>query len=1038
MKRILTFMFSLFVLLHAYGQQKTISGTVIDSKGDPIPFATISEEGKKNAVQADLQGHFTILAEPGAKLTISATGFAGQVVTASETMSVVLEVSSSANLTEVVVTTALGQQRQAKELGYSTTKVKAAELTQGKVINLQNGLTGKVSGLNVQTINNGVFADTRITLRGIRSLTGNNQPMLVVDGVPLALGYINSVNPNDIADVTILKSSSATAIYGPEGVNGALIVTTKKGVKGRPQVSFSHTTQMESVSFMPKFQTGFGSGSAVDAYGYGIYDPIENQTYGPAFNGERVQIGRVSPNSDTLFTDYSAKPNEKKKFWDNGFTNQTDVSFSTGDFYFSAQNVSIHGIVPKDENHRRSFRMSASKEYGRFRAGFNLTYTNSNYDVHAGDRFDNGRDYQVYWNIINTPMHIPITRFKDWKNDYWASGNGYFSDYYMNPYYVIDNFRAKGITNDFLGNAQFDFKVNSWINLTYRIGGTISNGSDKATQNAYTYSDYAKQFGRGTQGGTKDLNAAVMESSAYSSRLNSEFFATFNKRFSQFSLNGLIGHSYRRTESRSLGVSSNNLGIPAVFNVLVRRGEPGTTELQTETRLQRFFGRAAIGFKDWAFAEITGSYDMDSRLANPYNFNPQDISYFYPGASLSVLLKEAIPVVKNSDLISYLKVRGAVSKTGNVNLGAYNLENTYSPGGGFPYGTLIGFTSDNVLRRDSYKPEFVINKELGMEIGFLRNRINLEATVYEQENENQIITVAYSAATGFPSALLNAGSFTNRGLELDLRLTPLVKIGKVNINVKVNYTHQTNEVNKVIDGVDELGIGNGNFIIKGMPAYTFKLTDYRKDSLGRIIVDRATGLPSADPVIRRFGQTLPEHILGININADWKGFFVGIVADHRSGNQIYNGLGPNMDFTGISYRSGSTGRQPFLIPNSSYDNGSGKYVANSTIYTPGNYDFFSATAPNTSIQSNYLTSGAFWKLREVSLGYNFPAKWFVNKPIKGGSFTLTGRNLVTWIPKENQWTDPEFSNTTGNAQGVNGLGNTPPTRLYGANLILNF
>lgn len=1035
MKRVLTFVFCCIFSVVLHAQERTIRGSVVDDKGAPIAFATVRESGEKNSVNADSSGTFSINVKQNALLIVSAVGYGEITIASGNNMRIELSPNVSTQLTEVVFT-AMGQQRQAKQLGYSTTRVRSQELNQAKVVNLQNGLTGKVSGLNIQTTNNGVFADTRITLRGIRSLTGNNQPMMVLDGVPMALGYLNSINPNDIADVTVLKSASATAVYGPEGVNGAIVVTTKKGVKGKPAVTFSQTTQFESVAFMPKLQTRFGSGSSVDAYGYGIYDPIENQTYGPEFNGDQVQIGRPSPDGDTLFTTYNAKPGEKKKFWNTGLTNQTDISFSTGDFYFSAQNVSIKGIVPGDQNNRRSFRMSANKEYGKFKTSFNLTYTNSNYDVHAGDRFDNGRDYQVYWGLINTPLHIPVTSFKDWKNDYWASPNGYFSNYYMSPYFMIDNFRAKGLTNDFMGNVQFDYKLKPWLNLTYRAGGNVSTGSDKATQGAYTYSAYAKSFGLGASGGTKDLNAAVNETSAFNSRLNSELFATINKDFDKFSLDALVGHSYRRTKSKSLGVSSYNLGIPAVYNVLVRKGEPGTTELEQETRLQRFFGRVSVGYNDFVFAEFTGSYDMDSRLANPYNYNPQDISYFYPGASVSFLLSEAISSLKSSEVLSYLKLRGALSKTGNVNLGAYNLENTYSPGGGFPYGTLIGFTSDNVLRKNSYKPEFVINKEVGIELGFFNNRVNIEATVYQQENENQIITVAYSAATGFPNALLNAASFTNKGLELDLRLTPLVKIGDFNINFKANYTHQTNKVNNLIDGVDELGIGNGNFIIKGMPAYTFKLTDYARDEKGRVIIDPVSGLPSVDPTTKTFGRTMPEHILGLSLNVDWKGFFLSAVADHRNGNQIYHGLGPNMDFTGISYRSAATGRQPFIMPNSVYYDGA-KYVENSSVYTPGNYNFFSVDV-NTSAQSNYLSSGAFWKLREVAIGYSFPSKWFGNMPVKGGSFTLTGRNLLTWLPSSNQWTDPEFSNTTGNAQGVNGLGNTPPTRFYGANLTLNF
>jgi hypothetical protein len=343
-----------------------------------------------------------------------------------------------------------------------------------------------------------------------------------------------------------------------------------------------------------------------------------------------------------------------------------------------------------------------------------------------------------------------------------------------------------------------------------------------------------------------------------------------------------------------------------------------------------------------------------------------------------------------------------------------------------------------VLRLDRYEPEFVNNKEIGLEAGFLDNRVNFEFTAYEANNTNQIIQVQYSATTGYPSALLNAADFTNKGLEFDLKLTPLVKIRNVSIDFKVNYTLQTNKVNKLIDGVDELGIGNGNFIIKGQPAYTFKLTDYEKDSLGRVIVNAQTGLPTVSATTKQFGQTLPRHLLGMSLNVNWKSVSFSAVADYRGGNQIYSGIGPDMDFAGLSVRSAQNFRQPFLFPNSSYQTADGKYVANTDVYTTGGYNFWSQSI-NTTANSNYISSGAFWKLREVAISYGLPAKWVQRtKVIKSATVSFTGRNLVTWIPSTNEWTDPEFSNTTGNAQGVNDRNNTPPTRLFGFNVSLQF
>ena len=1035
---------SLFTMLMlfsalAFGQNRQITGTVTDETGAPLPGATVTIKGTRVGVAADNNGQFRISAKTGDVLVVSGAELEATETTVGTGSTVTIAVKRlSLTGTEVVVT-ALGQTRQPKELGYSVSKVKAGELTQAKSVNLQNGLTGKVSGLNVQSVNNGVFQDTRITLRGIRSLTGNNQPMLILDGVPIPLSYLSSINPNDIVDVTILKSASATAVYGPDGANGALVVTTKKGSRTKPQVNVSHTVQIERVAYMPEFQTRFGSGSSVDAFGYGQYDPIENQCYGDEFDGSLRPIGRPNVYDGSVYmTEYIARPEEKKKFWNTGLTNQTDISFSTGDFYLSVQNVLIQGIMPKDVNRRVSVHMAANKEYNRFKASYSINYTKGSYDVTAGSSFGNGRDYTVYWNIINTPMQIPLTRFKDWRNDYWASPTGYFNDYYYNPYFMIDNFRSVGRTEDIFGNFELNFKATNWLTFTYRLGATVSSGIAKSRAEGYTFTPEAKASGKSNA--ANDYPSQVIDGSSTFSRINSEFFASIRKSWGKIKMETLVGQSFREDNTHNVGVSSNNLAFPALFNIIGRKGEPGANQSNFKTRLQRFFGKVSLGYNNWAFLEGTASYDVDSRLAYYYDFDFDATNFFYPGVSASILLSEAIPAIKNSKVVSYLKLRGAISKTGNVNLGSQGLENTYGLGGGFPYGSLVGYTSGNVLRLPKYTPEFVKNNEIGFELGMFRkggvDRVNLEVTAYKQDNTDQIVQVQYSGATGFTSALLNAASFENKGIEVDVRLTPLVKLGEVNVDLKANYTYQTNEVTKIIEGVDELGIGNGNYVIVGQPAYTFQLTDYVRDDEGRVIVNPTTGLPTVDPTIKRFGHTQPNHLVGLNLSVNWKNLTFSAVADYRGGAQIYTGnLGTGMDFSGVSKRSAQNGRQPFIFPNSSYFDGT-KYVDNTSIYMiSGGYNFWSQNV-NTGANSNYIVSGDFWKIREVSLSYNLPTKWFgfTKNAIKGVNVTLSGRNLFMFLPETNEWYDPEFANTTGNAQGVAGLDNTPPTRIFGASI----
>jgi TonB-linked SusC/RagA family outer membrane protein len=1019
----------------AFGQNRTISGRVTDEKGEVLPGASVRIKGTRTGVAADNDGQFRILAKTGDILTVTGAGLEATEVTVGAGNTVTIAVKRTNTIGTEVVVTALGVTRQPKELGYSATKIKNSELTQAKAVNLQNGLTGKVSGLNVQTTNNGVFADTRITLRGIRSLTGNNQPLLVVDGVPMALNFINSLNPNDVTDVSVLKGNTAAAVYGQDGSNGVIVVTTRKGSRGnRPVITFSTTTTVEKVSYLPKLQTQFGSGSSEDALGNGIYDPIENQQYGPAFDGSEVTIGRPLQNGALYKLTYEARPEEKLKFWETGVTTQNDASFSSGDergtFYLSAQDVNTRGVQPKDRNRRSTIRLSGGKEYGVFKASYNLNYIQSNFDVHNG-----AGQASAYWLLINTPMHIPITRFKDWRNDPWADPNGYYNDYYQNPYTFIDITRIGGRTDEVIGNAELSLKPLKWLNMIYRLGTTVSTASTKAKNEGLFYSPYARSTGKFIA--SADLQPSVADNQGFGNRITSEFFANGRKTFNKLSLDVLVGQSLIQTYTKNVGVSGNNLVIPTLFNVSNRTGEPGAAEGISKRRTIAVFSKLALGWDEWVYLELTGRNEWDSRLAK------ENRSLFYPGGSISFLLNEAIPGLKSSKVISYLKLRGSYAKSGNVNLGnpgTYQLESTFGTGGGFPYGTLPGYTASNTALNPDIKPEFVNSKEIGIEFGFFKNRINLEATVYRQKNTDQVIDVQTSITTGYNATKVNAAAFTNEGLELDLRLTPLVKFNNgLNIDFKANFSVNNSEVKSIYQGLTELTPGNANYAIVGLPAYVFKLTDYLRDPDGRVIVSTVTGLPSLDPVPKIFGRTLPKHILGLNPSISWKGLTLTGTAEYRGGNQVYHGIGPDMDFTGISKRSATNNRQRFVMPNSVYWDGS-KYVENTNITVlSGGYGFWEQTAYNRNINTNYLTSAAFWKIREIALTWEIPAKLTARtKIIKKAVLGFVARNVFTWLPKSNEWTDPEFSTGTGNTQGVNNINNTPPTRIFGGTLTLTF
>ena len=1006
-----------------FAQTRTVSGVIRNEKGEAVPFATVTETGTQNAVKADANGNFKISIKEKGQLSVSATGFTGKVVAVSGNNTTIILATSEGQMQEVVVT-ALGIQKQPRQLGYSTAKVSGKEITTARAVNIQNGLTGKVSGLNIATVNNGVFADTRITLRGIRSLTGNNQPLLVIDGVPVSLGFLNRLNPNDVDDINILKGASAASLYGPDGVNGVIIVKTKRGTKsGNPVINIGNTTQFEQIAFLPKFQTQFGQGSSVDQNGIGVYDPIENQQYGDEFDGSEREFGRPNDKGEIQKTAYALMKGEKMRYFETGITSQNDISMSAKDFYLSFQDANISGTLAGDKNRRSTFSFKAAKEYGKFNADFTITYTKSQYDVAS-----NG----AYWEVFNTAQNIPITRYKNWRTDTWASPNHYYNDYYTNPYYIKDRARSRGTTHDLIGTSTLSYKILPWLTATYRLGTTVNSNYSKNTSEAFTFSPYAKTSGK--YNSVNDVFASVSDGQSIGTRITSEAFLAGQKDFGKISVDGLLGQSYRETFSKSVGVSGGNLIIPTLFNVSNRTGEPGASESFSETKLMGVFGKASIGYDNWAFLEVTGRNDWDSRL--PVNGR----SLFYPGAAASVVLSDAIKAIKNSDVISYLKVRGSVSKSGNVNLGAYQLEPIYGVAGGFPYGSLPGFTASSSQNNPGIKPEFVLSKEVGFELSLFKNRVSIEATAYTQDNSNQILSIQLSRSTGYSSSLVNAADFTNKGLEFDLRLTPVVDLGEFRFNFKGNFTLQDNIVNSVYKGLNEVGFSNNNFAIVGYPAFMFKLTDYNRSPEGKVIVDAKTGYPSQNPALTMFGRTMPKYILGVTPSFEWKGLSLTITADYRGGHQVYNGAGPDMDFTGISARSATNSRMRFVVPNSVYADASGKYVTNTDVLVrTGGYGFFEATATNRGIQSNYLTSAAAWKVREIALSYDVPTSLLKSvRFVKGASVSLVGRNLLMFLPKSNEYTDPEFANTTGNALGVNGTGQLPPSRIYGFNVNLRF
>ncbi len=1065
MRKLFLWLF-LLTTLASFAQQKGITGKVLNAKGDPVPFATIKIKNSKSAVSADAQGVFTINAKAGDILIVSSTGFtsADFKVGTENNVSILLQ-ETAQELTNVVVTTALGIQRQAKDLGYATTTITNKTLTAAKSVNIAQALNGKVSGLNISTVNSGVFENAKINIRGIRSLTGNNQPLLVVDGAPTPLAYLSSIPPDDVQDLSVLKSAASAAIYGPDAVNGVIIITTKKGLK-KPTITINSSLQTLNVSFFPKLQKSFGQGAGevLDQYGNLGYVPYENQQYGPAFDGALQPLGKQLEDGSIQMVPYSnAHYKDKIKFWNTGLTMQNSVSIAGEDFFVSIQDAKIKGLVPDDENRRTSLRFNGSKKYGKFSINYGVNYILQNYDVVNESGFQNtftgAYNGGLFFLVMQTANNVPLLDYKDWRNSKYGQFSNYYNEFSVNPYWLIGNIRTKGRQDDILGNVDVSYQVAPWLKASARVSSNLTFASFKNTNAPVVVTDFARTTRNATQYSNRP--GIVFDDQSFTSRINLEYFLSGDHKITNdLSVKYIAGGSVRENRSKDVAVGGNNLVVPYLYNVATRSGDAyvptyfgfnGITttinNFDVQSRLVSAYGSVGFSYKGWANVEFTGRNDWDSRLLKANR------SFFYPAANASFVLSDAIPALQNSHVINYLKVRGAISKSGNVNLGPYSLQATYSQPINFPYGGTAGFTSGNTIPDGNLKPEFVNTKEVGIELGFLKNRINFEATYFNQNNTNQILLVSQSSTTGYNFGLANAADFKNYGVEMDLGLSPLIKTGKGRIDFKINATYNNNKVTNTLGNAPVIIGGSNGFIqnsvssptvsniaVVGMPAFAFQLTDYNRDpETGKVIVDAVTGLPTqaGSPIIK--GRSLPLWVVGATPSFSLGNFSASMTWDYKGGHDFYSGLGSDEDFAGISARSAEYGRQRFVFPNSVYLK-DGKYVPNTSIQVQdGNYGFW-PNAINTAIATNYFASAAAWRLREVNISYTLPAKWLGSgKVFKRVTVSAVGKNLLLLVPKSNQWSDPEFNFTNvGNTFGVASSFQSPASRLFGGSVTVVF
>ena len=1047
MRKLLALLAVLWLSLPSHAQTKTVTGKITDQQGQPVPFASVKIKAAKAGTAADADGNFTIKVPSSASvLVITGAGITQKEVTVGDQGVLAIQVvRKESELSTVVVTTAAGTKVNKVQQGFNSTTISAATITEAKPTVLASALAGKAPGLQVMATGGGVNPSFRIMIRGQRSLTGNNQPLLILDGNIVTYDLLTNIDPEDVDNVNILNGPAAVALYGSQASNGAMVVTTKHATNGSQTIHVAQTVTAEQVAFEPREQHSYGSGGSgygTDTLGKPIYSPLENESYGPIFDGSTRQLGNPLENGDQLTAKYQYYK-DRNKFWQTGMTNQTDLSFSGGDdrsnIYLSGQYLTTTGTMTWDKFNRASFRLNGSRKVGNsVRVNYGASYLQNRYNVTSAET-------SVYDQFLNMPGEIPILMFKNWQTNEYANPNGYYNPWYPNPYFEIANNRAL-TNNDYLtGNLDVHFTPITGLDLVSTTGITMRTQTYKAYTNQFIFTPYATS----SSGGFKTtIPGSDFESTQYYNEVTENLKAIYTKKFGDFSLNTLGGLAIQQD-------AQNNLyaGIPAlvqggIFNLGNTLNFPSAGNSTFEARQVGLYYDVQLGWNEFLFLHTTGREDLVSVL------NPNNRTFFYPSVDASVVLTKMIPTLDNSKWLDMWKIRGSVSKVGQVNLGpganpygAYSLLPTFGQGNGYPYNGAAGFQLSSGLISPSLKPEITKSWEVGTDFKMLDGRIDGSLTYFDEHTSNQTLTTNVSWTTGFSTLLTNAGETESRGIEAALKLT-LVRNRNWNINLGSTYTYNDNRVLSIIQGLNNLslnsyGDGTGAYAIPGYQFPEIMGYDYLRHN-GKVVVNATTGMPVVNPNLVYLGNANARHILAFTPTISFRSFSLAAVMEYRGGYKRYNSIGFDMDWSGMGIRTVEYNRQRFVFPNSTYQDGSGKWVDNTSVLISengnGNGGFWTDGTENYGVTSNYVTNGAFWKLRELSLTYNLSPKFAkATKVLKSASISLIGRNLFIWLPKDNLYTDPDYSDAGSSANGIGLTGyQPPPSRYFGGNISVNF
>ncbi|WP_170123350.1 SusC/RagA family TonB-linked outer membrane protein [Pedobacter nutrimenti] len=981
-------------------KQDAVQGTVKDNTGTTLIGVTVVVKGTKNGTQTDTNGKFSLMAKPGDVLVFSYLGYTSQEVVVGTTKTINVTLNVNDNVLNEVVVTALGIKKASKSLTYNVQTLGSSTVNDVKDPSFVNSLTGKVAGLTL-THSSAPGGSTKAVLRGNKSITGNNNALYVVDGVPLpslsssALsdGFqlsdngdgISNLNPDDIDEISVLSGASAAALYGGQASNGVILITTKKGKAGKTTVNYNSSVTFDKPFILPKVQNTYGASApaAFDGWGSKVSTP-----------------GSYDP----------------KTFFNTGKTYTNSLSISSGteknQTYFSAAATNATGIIPNNklDRYNFTFRNTTSFFNDKLTLDANIDYTYQNMLNMPGQ----GTYYNPLVGVYLFPgASADFNQYKNFETfdavrninvQNWPYANNDLS--LQNPYWVANRNLFANERNRVMGSMTAKYKFTSYLNLQGRI--KMDKTNDFGTNKIYA-STIGTLAGASPNGFYREIND-----------LNSQTYAdlllNFNKTFDQFSLTATLGTSILNSKQRTTNIGGpiDIYKTPNFFSLyaldqtkLQINNPPFGFDPRPEYREQNkaAFMTATLGYHNYLFLDMTARNDWNSSLPK---------SFFYPSVGLSAVVSD---MVKLPEAISFAKLRLSYAQVGNAIPPQYAYAAapaTYPISGG-----AISLSSGKQLE-GQLKPEKTNSFEVGADLKFFSNKLNVTATYYTTNTTNQFFRLPAPPSTGYTYVDFNAGKVRNQGMETSVSSN--VNFGELIWTPTVNFSFNRNKVIELLHKIDpttgqlvnytSFKLGGNTFIEEGGAYGDIKLNDYNRDANGNIVLDQA-GLPTFSNNLITVGNVNPKYQLSFNNGFNYKNFKLSFLVDGRFGGQVVSNTEMKLDQYGISQRTADA-----------RTNGTLKYNGNDI--TQAYYNRISS-----QLSPTYIYSATNVRLRELSLGYTFPAKVFNNK-IQALQLSVIGRNL--WMIYNKAPFDPEVITLTGNAfQGFENF-SSPSLRSFGFSL----